>query len=350
MTLDYYFGRQLLKSSLLVLAAFLGIVVFMDFVHELSKISDEYTIETALHETLYSVATHLYELLPAVVMTGALLSFGTLAQQSELLAAQATGYSRTRIIISAVITGIIFIIILFVIGDLLVPKSENARLASRMEQSGFQKTEFDIWARDGQNFIHALRMDKNNIYRDISIYEYDKEGNLMFIMQADSMKVEKRQIHLNQVKVTELTGNDIHTSFESHRIIMRTTGIESEILQAISPQRLSFLQLSDYINFLKKSKLRADLHELALWKRVVQPFSVIVMLLIAMPFVFSPIRSPSAGKRLFLGIMVGLSYIIIDNGFSSWVIISGWPVEAGVLALPLLCLAGSGVVLLRYRR
>ena len=200
MTLDYYFGRQLLKSSLLVLAAFLGIVVFMDFVHELSKISDEYTIETALHETLYSVATHLYELLPAVVMTGALLSFGTLAQQSELLAAQATGYSRTRIIISAVITGIIFIIILFVIGDLLVPKSENARFASRMEQSGFQKTEFDIWARDGQNFIHALRMDKNNIYRDISIYEYDKEGNLMFIIQADSMKVEKRQFILTRLR------------------------------------------------------------------------------------------------------------------------------------------------------
>lgn len=42
-----------------------------------------------------------------------------------------------------------------------------------------------------------------------------------------------------------------------------------------------------------------------------EPFAIIVMLLLSVPFIFSSLRSTGAGQRILIGIVLGLGYYLI---------------------------------------
>ena len=91
-------------------------------------------------------------------------------------------------------------------------------------------------------------------------------------------------------------------------------------LLVVNPEEFSAYGLYRYIDYLRRNELKSDDYELALWKKILAPLSVIFMGLLALPFVFGPMRSSAVGQRLAIGILLGLSYymfnkIIADAGY-----------------------------------
>lgn len=72
-------------------------------------------------------------------------------------------------------------------------------------------------------------------------------------------------------------------------------------------------------------------YQLALWQKLLQPITVMVMVFLAVPFVFAEIRSTAVSKRLVLSIIVGISYFLLDKVFVSIVQFFKIPLIIGAL-------------------
>ncbi|MBF4247619.1 LptF/LptG family permease, partial [Vibrio anguillarum] len=71
-----------------------------------------------------------------------------------------------------------------------------------------------------------------------------------------------------------------------------TTSLAPDKLAVVTvkPEELSLSGLYDYVSYLKTSEQDASRYDLALWRKITQPFSIAVMMLMALSFIFGPLR------------------------------------------------------------
>lgn len=351
MTIDRYIGTQLFIGTSLALAALLSILSLIDFMDEIGKTDAAYTLADVLHYTGLTTVERVYELLPVAMLIGGVLSLGNLAAQSELVAFRASGYSKKRIIFSALGVGCVFAALTAVVGEMLLPAAESAaaRVSGEDERPEvFQKTGVGIWSREAARFIHAREAGGGGEYLDVAIYEFDRDNRLQRIVGAGSMKVESERFVLNDAREVRLGEQRIEITRSATAELARTAGLDQGALGAEAPRMMNLFELIRHIEFLKRSSLRRDFHELSLWSRLSQPLSVLVMLLLALPFVFSPVRS-GAGQRLFYGLLVGLTYMLVSKFFHNAAIAFSFSPALGALAPPFLGFAAGAFRLALYR-
>ncbi len=351
MTIDRYLGSQLFVGTALALAALLVILSLIDFVDEVGDIDVAYTLAHVAHYIWLNAARRVYEFLPVAMLVGGLLSLGNLAAQSELIAFRAAGYSRKRIIFSVLGIGCLFAVLIALIGEVVAPSAESAALRVRGddERPGlFQETGIGIWSHEGGRFIHARGAGEDGWYRDVSIYEFGEDRRLQRVISGASMQAESDRFVLNDVQESRIGEQRVTLVRQPQQVIVRTVGAEKGMLGSSPPSGMTTPDLFRYVEFLKQGHLRHDLYEFALWSRLSQPLSALVMLLLALPFVFAPVRS-SPGQRLFYGILIGLIYTLVVKVFGSAVIVFEFSPAAGALAPLLLGFAFGAYRLAVYR-
>ena len=118
---------------------------------------------------------------------------------------------------------------------------------------------------------------------------------------------------------------------------------------AIQPMDMSLRDLAVYIDYLGLNGLDSGSHRLAWWSKLLAPGTNLVMLFIAMPFVFGGMRSATAGKRLFVGILLGMVYFLINRTMGSVALVYGIPPLISAMLPPTLFLAGGAIAMLRVR-
>jgi lipopolysaccharide export system permease protein len=84
-------------------------------------------------------------------------------------------------------------------------------------------------------------------------------------------------------------------------------------IASVKPEQLSISELSDLIDYQQSNNLNTDKLKLAYWKRFSAPFSALVMLFLAMPFLFGSQRGGGAGQRVFIGIIAGIAFFLINK-------------------------------------
>ena len=126
------------------------------------------------------------------------------------------------------------------------------------------------------------------------------------------------------------------------------TDVTPQILSVflIRPDQLSAWQLNRYINHLQENNQDTSAYELAFWNKIVTPIATGVMVILAIPFVFRQVRSGGFGRSLFLGIMLGLAFFVLDKGFGFIVLVYDISPLIGAL-LPTLLFMSAAVLLLR---
>jgi lipopolysaccharide export system permease protein len=88
---------------------------------------------------------------------------------------------------------------------------------------------------------------------------------------------------------------------------------------------------------------------LAFWQKLLAPLATVVMMVLAIPFVFGQQRSGGMGARLFMGIVLGLAFFVVSRGFGYFGLLYGIPAVIGA-ALPTLLFFGLALVMLRRVR
>ena len=349
MIIDRYLGAQLFIGTVLVLAALLVISSAIELMDEVHDMNDTYALTDVMRYIGLTMAGRVYEFLPVAVLIGGLINLGNLAAQSELVAFRAAGYPRKRIIFSVLGMGCLFAVFVAVFGETIMPLAEAAVARDRDDGGdSFQNTAAGIWSREGNHFIHAEEAAENGDYRNVSIYELGENDRLLRIVEGTSMRVESNRLLVRDARDTRITEQRIMLSRHPQIVIGRGIGFEEGVPMIGVPNAMNTLTLFKYIAFLESSSLRTDLHQYALWSRLSQPLAVVVMLLLALPFVFAPLRS-STGQRLFIGILIGLAYTLVAKLFGNAAIAFSFSPAVGALAPPLFGFAAGMYRLSLYR-
>ena len=316
-TLDLYIHRTVFRSTMLVLLVLGALFAFMEFVSEINSIGkNDYGLINALTFVGLSLPRTLYDLFPTATLIGGLLGLGALAANSELIVMRASGISIARIARAVIQSGMVLSLMVAVFGEVLVApaayKAESLKTRSLHRNISLGKSN-GLWVKEGPLYLNVKRIYPDNRMDLIEIYELDANNELKSITKAKSGRYKNNKWILDNIQRSTFSKSGITTISIKSETWPHLFNPDLFDIVAVDPGDMSALDLYKYSDYLEDNKLDASHYRLAFWLKVITPLSTLVMLLIALPFVFGSLRSGSAGQRLMIGILIGVGYFIIGK-------------------------------------
>ena len=318
-SLDWYIAREVIKGTLVAILVLLTLLTFFTFADELGDMGKgDYGMNQIVKYLLLTLPRNFYELLAPAALVGSLVTLGALANHRELVAMQAAGVSRTRIIAGVMLGGLILLALSILVGELIAPPSERAaQNLKSMAQSKqvTSRTRYGFWLRDGDVFINIRSMNEQQTLGDISIFDVDENRQIARATHAVEAIHDGLQWRLKGIKTTLFNGEEITT--EQQNEADWSSVLAPELLNAfvIRPENLSALELSRYADYLSENGQKSMLVEQAFWGRLVNPLATLVMLMVAVPFVLTVRREVGTGQRIVAGVVIGLGFHLFDKMF-----------------------------------
>ncbi len=352
--LDGYIGRTIIATTSLCLAMLVGLSAIIKFVEQLGSVGDgHYTIITALQFVLLSIPRDIELFFPMAVLLGALIGLGTLASSSELTVMQAVGFSKLDICLSALKTAIPLMILIVLLGQWGAPEAQkHARELRAFAKSGgsVMSERYGIWAKDGNDFIYIARVNEDEELSGINIWKFDAQQKLQSQVFAQKGIYQNNGVwQLEDATTTSFNQVEKLTKEEQKYLAWRTSLTPEKLsIVLVKPEELSLSGAYDYVEYLKESGQVASRYELALWRKVLQPLSIGVMMLVALSFVFGPLRSVTMGARVLSGVIFGFSFYIANEVFGPMILVYQWPPIIGAIA-PSIAFSGVAIYLLNRK-
>lgn len=336
--LDRYIAVTVLQSTMVVMIVLVALVGFATFAGELEKTGKgNYDAVAAMEFTALLLPRLAYQLFPIVVLLGGIVGLGSMAGHSELIVIRAAGVSLKRMIWSVMKVGLLLLTLMLLVGEFVAPKLEFKAQSLRAEAMSSQvsyRNESGLWAKDGETVIHIRDLMAADHVAGISIYDFDKDNQLESITLAKTARFEEDQWHLNGVSKSEFSEQGISKAQEQGMRWHSLLNPELIGVVTVKPDYLSAIGLYKYIDYLQHNGLDAGWHILALWKKAMMPLTTLVMIFLAVPFVFGPLRSVGIGQRIFVGTLFGIGYFLLDQTAGYMGLVYGIPSFLGVLISP----------------
>ncbi|WP_380179942.1 LPS export ABC transporter permease LptG [Kalamiella sp. sgz302252] len=354
--LDRYIGKTIfntIMATLFMLVSLSGIIKFVDQLRKTGQ--GDYTVLGAGLYTILSVPKDVEIFFPMAALLGALLGLGALAQRSELVVMQASGFTRMQIAASVMKTAIPLVLLTMAIGEFVAPQGEQMARNYRAQQlvgGSLLSTQNGLWAKDGDSFIFIERLKDNSELGGISIYNFNKERRLQTVRYAASAKYnkDKKLWDLSEVDESVLTNPQQVTGSQTLTGEWKTSLTPDKLgVVALDPDALSISGLYNYTKYLKQSGQVSGRYQLNMWSKIFQPLSVAVMMLMALSFIFGPLRSVSMGMRVVTGISFGFLFYVLDQIFGPLSLVYHIPPVLGAL-LPSAAFMAISVYMLLKRR
>jgi len=115
---------------------------------------------------------------------------------------------------------------------------------------------------------------------------------------------------------------------------------------------MTTLELWRYSGHLSVQEQAAQSHQIRFWRKALYPFACLVMMALALPFAYLRARAGGVSLKVFGGIMLGISFVLLNNVAGHIGLLRGWTpwlvAAMPSMAFMLLSLAAFGW-LVRYR-
>ena len=336
-TLRRYLAREIYGAILFVIIAFLALFAFFDLINELGDLGrGQYRLQHAVGFVLLSVPGHVYELAPIAVLIGTLYGLSRLAANSEFTVMRGSGLSPANIVRLLSGIGIVMVVLTFAVGELVTPAAEKAArvLKLRATSSGLaQEFRSGLWVKDELRFVNVRDVLPDSTLVGVRIYEFDQEHRLTSVSFAakgeylgsnawrlqDIVQTQFSQAGAAVAKLPELKWNSVLTP-------------DMLSILFVDPQKMSAWNLFQYIRHLSENQQKTERFEIALWKKLVYPFAVLVMMALALPFAYLHVRSGGVGIKVFTGIMIGIFFHMLNSLFLHLGLLRDWtPAYAALL-------------------
>lgn len=368
-TVRRLFYRDILSAVTFVALAFLSLFFFIDFVDELGDVDARgYTILLAALASLMQMPGHLYELAPIAVLIGTIYALARLAQSSEFTILRTGGLGPGRALSLLASLGLLFALFTYLIGDFVAPISErHANELQAQARGGDRVGRAGAWLKDRRStpagertysiYIGATAVD--GTLQNVRIYEFDTDSRLVTRIGAATARVGDGAWSLQDVQITRWQSsadaqNPVSVSEERPARHEWPTTLSSDVVAAavLPLKTMSTVDLFRYIGHLAENEQAAQQYEIQFWKRALYPFACLVMVGLALPFAYLHARAGGVSLKVFGGIMLGISFVLLNNVaghlglLRSW---TPWLVAAAPSALYLLMSLAAFSWLVRYR-
>lgn len=347
--LERYVGTSVFFAILAVL----GIIVFLSllfaFIDELSDVQGRYGVAQAAWYVVLTTPQRIYELLPMASLIGCLVGLGTLASHSELTIMRAAGVSLGRIVWAVMKPMLVLMLAGILIGEYLAPWSEKLAQAQRSMAQGedeAQSSRHGLWHRQGNEYVHINAVQPSGLLFGVTRYHFDDKRRLLSSSFARKAQFENGHWQLENVATTHFHVRNtevVRTDIQSWDIDLSPRLLSTAVMD---PESLSISGLWRYIHYLEGQDLKSERYWLAFWTKVLQPLVTAVLVLMAVSFIFGPLRSVTLGQRVFTGVLVGFVFRILQDLLGPSSQVFGFSPLLAVLVPAAVC-AVVGIILLR---
>ena len=360
--------RVITASVLFVALAFLSLFFFIDFVDELDGVGSRG--RTAWHAVLAAaleVPGHLYELLPIAVLIGTIYSLARLAQSSEFTILRTGGLGPGRALGLLAVLGVVFGVLTFLIGDYLAPASERQGVVLKARFSG--GIEFGgagAWLKekrqtpDGEHSfsVNVAGATSAGQLAGIRIFEFDANGRLVARTEAREGRVGDRGLwQLSDARIARwpaARSPNAAVSIETHATLAWPSTLTAAVVAAavLPVGTMTTAELWRYSAHLSDQEQASQQHQIRFWRKALYPLACLVMVALALPFAYMHARAGSVSYKVFGGIMLGISFVLLNNLSGHIGMLRGWTpwVAAATPSLVYLALSMAAFAwLVRYR-
>jgi lipopolysaccharide export system permease protein len=361
-----YLARNVGAAVLFVLAAFLALFAFFDFINELDDIGrGGYGLGAAAAYVLLTLPSRTYELLPIAALIGTVYALAQLAAHSEFTAMRVAGLGRLQAAWNLSLVGAALAIATAVVGEALVPPAERLAQQIRMSALGSAiggQLRSGLWVRDSVRaadgrlerirFVNIGELLPDATMRRVRIFEFDMNMILTETIDAKTARFEApaggwRLSGVEAQGFQSVTGTPGAPRLAVERTRQTDRVWPSEITPSllsvlmVSPDRMSAISLFSYIRHLRENRQATERYEIAFWKKVIYPLAVIVMMALALPFAYMQTRAGGVGYKVFAGIMLGVGFHFSNSLFSHLGMLITWPPVLAVSVPSLIALAAA---------
>lgn len=355
-TIERYLARQIYGAITFVLVGFLGLFAFFDLIRELGDLGvGNYHLRQVFSYVLLSVPTHAYELFPVVVLIGTLYVLAHLASNSEYTVMRAAGMSPWHAGGMLFRVGLVLAAFTFAIGEWVAPFTEHAAQEVRrraMSSLIGQDLQSGLWFKDERSFINVGEAREANVLSAVKIYEFDQNYELRLVSAAQ--RAEYRGTGLWTLRdVVQTTFTDDGPRTQSFAEADWRSAVSPDLVNVliVVPERMSVWKLHLFMQHLAGNNQKTERYEIAMWKKVFYPVATLVMLALALPFAYLHARSGMVGVKVFLGIMLGIFFHMMNSLFAHIGLLQAWPpVAAAALPSAAFFLAAMAMMWLVERR
>ncbi len=331
---------EMLVSVAFVALGFLALFAFFDLVDEMQYVgqgpaNNAYQASHAVLYCLLRVPSHLYELLPIAVLIGTIAVMARFAQSSEFTILRTSGLGPWRALKTLLAMGTVFTLLTFALGDYVAPFADRTALLLKSRYLGqITVGQTGAWLKEKQPYsnyavnVGALTADAG--MRNIRIFEFDAKGKLISTVQAESGRFgDDAAWVLQKAERTDFTTTKDRAAVEtilSQGDYRWPTELSAEMVSValLKPERMGTVDLFQFIQHLDANGQSAQRYEIEFWRKVFYPLSCLVMVVLALPFAYLHFRSGSITGYVFLGVMIGISFFLLNNVFGYMGNLNNW--------------------------
>ncbi|OGS86144.1 MAG: LPS export ABC transporter permease LptG [Gallionellales bacterium GWA2_59_43] len=354
--LTRYLGREIYLSIALVFAALIALFAFLDLIHELNVMQGQYHIGYVLLFVVLTIPGHVYELFPVAVLVGTIFALVQMAASSELTIYRASGASLWQMMAALFKIALPLVALSFAFSEFVAPPSERLaqqlRLKAQNAQVALKEFRSGVWVKDERSFVNVKNVMPDTSLLNIDIYRFDETSHLQAITHASRANfIEQGRWRLEEVRETRFDkhGISVHALDTQEWASALNPAILSVLL--VVPEQMSAYDLYQYTAHLKENRQQSARYEIAMWNKLVYPFALLVMMILALPFASYHKRSGGISGMVFMGIALGLVFHFVGRLFASLGALNNWqPLFSATAMTGLFLLLGMAMLWWTERR
>ncbi|MHB8476487.1 MAG: LPS export ABC transporter permease LptG [Steroidobacteraceae bacterium] len=317
-TLDRYLYRTVLIYTAMAMAVLLTLGALFLFITQQNDIGvGSYGAADAFVFTMLNLPQSAFELLPIGALIGALMGLGHLASGSELVVTRASGVSVWRIAWPVGLAGLTLALVMYGIGNYAAPPlaqfAKREKTTEKLADVSFAGSS-SAWVKDGNLILRVQTGEVDRAFGGVSLFQLDGPTKLRSIQRAERISVaDPGRWRLHNVATSRFGDDRVTGGVVGETTMQSTVNPEFLGLAATDPQMLTLHGLAAYIDHLRRNSLDTASYEIGYWSRIARLFAVIIVTLLALPFVFGPLRTTGAGTRTVIGVMLGVVFFLITR-------------------------------------
>jgi lipopolysaccharide export system permease protein len=348
--LQRYFTSEIVRSVLFTLAAFLALFAFFDLMNELPSVGrGGYKLQHAFFFVVLGLPGYAYELMPIAALIGTIYTLSQFAARSEFTIMRVSSMSTMMTAKILVKIGLLFVVATVLIGEFVSPKSAEFAEKVKLEAKGSsisQKFKTGLWSKDvirtggtsgdiiGSRFINIGEIRPDGRLIGVKLYEFDRNLHMTALILAGhadykgqhtwNMEDVVQTDFVNGTSTEDITSSIATKKFPNKELVSEIT---PEILSVLfaDPDHMSAYNLWSYSQHLAENNQHTERYDIAFWKKLVYPLSVFVMMALALPFAYLHFRTGGVSLKIFTGIMIGVSFQLVNTLFSHLGLLNTWP-------------------------
>ncbi|WP_048989035.1 LPS export ABC transporter permease LptG [Burkholderia cenocepacia] len=352
---EKYFARQIYITFIFILFAFSGLFFFFDLISELNSVGHgNYKFGYAVLRVALQTPSRFYEIIPVAALISAIYVFAQMAANSEFTIFRVSGLATNQALRSLLKIGVPLVIVTYLIGEFVGPYADQLSERVRLQALGASVSsnfQSGVWVKDtlaarenGEQvtrFVNVGSLSPDSTISNVRIYEFDSKFQLQNVRIAQTGRYEPPgHWLLKGVTETELTpikpisgqpADALNPVYRSQQVSLPEYRLRSDLTPQIlsvllvSPERMSIINLFRYIQHLRVNQQDTQRYDIALWRKLLYPFAVFVMLVLSLPFAYLHTRAGVVGVKVFGGIMLGMSFQLLNTLFSHIGTLNTWP-------------------------